>query len=124
MLLGSARHRRQLVTADDPLDLRQLDPDLHVSAQNASNAGGSAGIAVIRCQTPSYVLDHEHLVDVELAAEPPALRAVDGDRVLVVCERPPQGAQVRPVGEPPRLAEQVEDPLPPDVLLRHRARSR
>ena len=58
------------------------------TAQNASNAGGSVGMAVIRCQMPSRVVDQQHLVDVELAAEPPAPRAVDGDRVLVVGERP------------------------------------
>ncbi len=49
-LLRSVGHRRELVAAHDPLHLGELDPDVH--CQNASNAGGSAGMAVIRCQMP------------------------------------------------------------------------
>ena len=49
-LLGGARDRRQLGPANLALDLGQLEPDPH--AQNASNAGGSLGIAVISRQTP------------------------------------------------------------------------
>src|SRR5438552_18895944 len=63
------------------------------------------------------VVDQEHLVDVELAAEPPALRAVDGDRMLVVGKRPAQRAQVRTAGEPARLAEEMEDVIAAAVLL-------
>src|SRR5581483_8218747 len=53
-VLGCARHRRELVAAHDALDFGKLHTDLHrASAQNASNAGGSDGIATIRCHTPS-----------------------------------------------------------------------
>ena len=93
-------------------------------AQNASNAGGSVGIAVIRCQTPSRWSISEHLVDVELAAEPLPARAVDGDRVLVVGERPAQLAQVRAVGEAARLAEELEDARAALVHAARRARCR
>ena len=49
-LLGGQRQRAKLGPAHLTLDLGELDADLH--AQNASNAGGSLGIAVISCQTP------------------------------------------------------------------------
>jgi hypothetical protein len=59
-LFRRARHRRQLVPARLVLDLGQLNPDLRCpplrqayAAQNPSNAGGSEGMATIRCQTPS-----------------------------------------------------------------------
>src|SRR5207249_9967762 len=64
--------------------------------------------------------DQQHLVDVELSPEPPAPRAVDGDRVLVVGERPAELAQVRAVGEPTCLAKELEDARPALVPLRDR----
>ena len=53
--------------------------------------------------------DQEHLLDVELAAEPPAGRPVDRDGVDAVGERPAQLARVRPVGQPPRRPKELED---------------
>ena len=53
-----------------------------------------------------------------VAAEPRAARAVDRDGVLGVGDRPAELAEVRAVGEPARLTEEVEDPLAAVVLLR------
>src|SRR5947209_19023012 len=78
------------------------------------------------CRHGEYLLppafakrDQQRLVDVELASEPSTARAVDGDGVLVVRKCPPQLAQIRPVGEPPRLAEEPEDFLAAAILARH-----
>ena len=112
-LLRRPRHRCQLGAADDPLDLGQLDADLEPlgSRPERLERGRVGGDRDDLPPDAELVLDQEHLVDVELAAEPPPLRAVDRDGVLVVGERPAQRAQVRAFGEPPRLTEQLEDPL-------------
>src|SRR5262249_9145966 len=66
----------------------------------------------------ALVVDQQDLIDVELAAEPAPLRAVDRDGVLVIGERPAQRAQVRAVREPPGLPAEIEDAVAPAVLLR------
>jgi hypothetical protein len=53
--------------------------------------------------------DQEDLVDVELAALTSAAGAVDGDGVVTVGERPAELAEVGALGEPSRLAEELED---------------
>ena len=110
-LLAGPRDRGQLTVAHDPLHLRQLEPKSHGRAQNASNAGGSVGTAVIALPDTVGVLDQQHLVDVELAPEP-AARAHGRRRPHASSSASDQRelAAVRAVGEPPRLAEELEDP--------------
>ena len=66
--------------------------------QNASKAGGSVGIAMISCQRPSAPMVIRSTWSMSSSRpEPRPARAVDGDRVLVVGERPAELAQVRAV---------------------------
>src|SRR5262249_5320437 len=67
--------------------------------------------------------DQQHLIDVELAAAPPAARPVDRDRMLPVGERPAQLARVGPVGQPPCGAEELEDLLAAAVGARDGGRA-
>src|SRR5262249_53642117 len=59
--------------------------------------------------------DQQHLIEVELAAEAPAARAVDGHGMLAVRDGPTKLAQVGAFRATARLAEQLEDRLPAAV---------
>ena len=59
--------------------------------------------------------DQQYLIYVELTAEPPPRRTVEGDRAISVRDRPAELARVRAVGQPPCGTEELEDVVPPAV---------
>src|SRR5947209_2970747 len=63
--------------------------------------------------------DDERLVDVELDAVARAVRAIDGDRPLTVCEHGAQLAAIRPVRLEPGTTQELDHRARPVVLAAH-----